>query len=49
MKEVRVQIVTTEELQKTIQDAKNAGERILALAAYRTYKGIVKSYTLVTQ
>lgn len=41
--------VKTENLQLVIQEQKDAGRRILALSPAKILKGIVKSYTLVTQ
>lgn len=41
--------VEAKDLQVVIQEHKDAGRRILALSPAKIVKGVVKSYTLVTQ
>jgi hypothetical protein len=45
---VNVVLVKEEELEATIQAAKEAGERILALSPSKIVRTIVKEYVLVT-
>lgn len=47
--EVTVIHVDANELQNKIQEEKNKGKRILALAPLKIVRGEVKIYTLVTQ
>lgn len=47
--EVKVQVVTMENLQQTIQTEKDNGKRILALSPSKIVRGKVSEFVLVTQ